>query len=400
MKKIFAMLCMCTALAATMSAGSVLRAGETSVQGTKFCMLHVYNWQESATGVMSVSEGDPYYDGGWSVSVVAGQSAGRVLVEGGMTPHGVSQPLLVSNGVVTLEAGDEPFATVTGSKTTTAGGMTTVVDSVSLYYVVNEAWLVDGAPMANVQGEVLADGSIHIADGFAYYIETTVTTTITDKYGDSRTYTDETVTMSPIYRDTWLMVPNGQHVFVNQADGTTSTVDVYIRQSNDTVWVTNLYGYGAPEVYMVLNSDGTMSLPAQMVRDIPNTMSPNGSGVWTNSAVTGAATVSAITWGLTTPGDGVQTWSGWNNNRLSFTDGSQFVIPGSEPPAGKRGDVNNDGEVNIGDVTVLISHVLNGDFVESPGFNPANADVTHDGDYSIADITVLISYVLKGTWPD
>ena len=397
MKKIFAMLCMCTVLAATMSAGSVLRAGQTSVLGTRFCMLHVYDWQDNASGVMSVSQGDPYYDGGWSVSIVQGESAGRVLVEGGMTPHGVSQPMLVSNNVVTLEAGDEPFATVSNSVTTSAGGMTTVVDSVTLYYLVNEAWLVDGAPMSNVQGEVLADGSIHIADGFAYYIETTVTTTIMDKDGHSRTYTDETVAMSPIYRDTWLMAPNGKHEFVNQADGTTNVVDVYIRQSGDTVWVTNLYGYGAPEVFMVLATDGTMSYPSQLVRDIPNSMSPNGSGVWTNSAVTGAATADAITWGLTQPGDGVQTWAGWRDNRLYFTNGTHFIIPGDVPP-GLLGDVNNDGEVNISDVTTLISHVLNGDFTEGETFNPANADCNQDGSWTIADVTLLISRVLRGYW--
>ena len=65
---------------------------------------------------------------------------------------------------------------------------------------------------------------------------------------------------------------------------------------------------------------------------------------------------------------------------------------------GMLGDVNKDGEINIGDITTLISHVLSKDFAEAPQFSPANADVNHDGDWTIGDVTVLISRVLKGTW--
>lgn len=386
MKKILALLCLCAAVGATMSAQGV----------TRICLLHAYEWQDAASGAVTVSEGDPYYCGGWSVSLVESEP-GTLTVVGGITPHGVSQPLLVNNGVVTLPVNaDEPVATLTSTTTTTAGGMSTVVDSVVNYYVVNEAWWTDGAPMADIQGEMLADGTIHIAGGFAYYIETIVTTTITGRDGSVRTYTDETDDLSPIYRDTWLMVANGKHEFVNQADGTANVVDVNIRQSGDTVWVTNLYGFGAPQVYMVLESDGTMSYPSQMLRDIPAEMSPNGSGVWTNNDVTGEATEDAITWGLTTPGDGVQTWDGWRDNRLYFTDGSHFEVPGE--PQILLGDVNNDGIVNVGDVTTLIAHVLSGDTEESEGFNPANADCNGDGQYTIGDVTMLITRVLGGAW--
>ena len=388
MKKILALLCLCTVVGATMSA---------SVTGTRICLSHVYEWQDANSGMVTVSEGDPYYMGGWSVSIVEAE-AGTVMVEGGLTPHGVAQPLLVNNGVVTLPVNeDTPVATVTSTSTTSAGGMTTVVDSVISYYVVNEAWWADGVAMADIQGELLADGSIHIPGGFAYYIETTITTTQTATDGTSRVYTDEKVDMSPVYRDTWLLVANGKHEFVNVEDGTTNVVDVNIRQSGDTVWVTNLYGYGAPEVYMVLSTDASVAYPSQMLRDIPAEMSPTGSGVWTNNDITGAVTTTAITWGLTTPGDGVQTWSGWNNNRLYYTDGTQFVIPSEEQ--GMRGDVNKDGVINIGDVTALIAHVLSGDFTESDNFSPENANVNLDGTISIGDVTLLISYVLGGHWP-
>jgi hypothetical protein len=393
MKKILAFLCLFAGLAVTMNAAT----------SSRICLQHVYQWQESATGAMTVSEGDPYYVGGWTTTLTTGATASDVTVVGGLTPYHLSQPLKVnqSTGRVTLEVGgDEPFATVTGGETIVAAGTTTQVDSVSRYYVVNEEWLTSNADLADVTGEMLADGTIHIAGGFAYYVETTITRTVTNEDGSSRSYTDETVSTSPIYRDTWLMVPNGKHEFINEADGTTSTVDVCIRQSGDTVWVTNVYGYGAPEVYMLLDAEGTMTYPSQMLRDIPAEMSATGNGVWVNKdGNTGAVTTTAITWGQTTPSDGARTWDGWTDNRLYYTDGTEFVIPGSEPQ-GLRGDVNNDGGVNISDVTTLINHLLSGDTTSGDGYSHDNADCNLDGGVNISDVTTLINYLLSNNWPN
>lgn len=391
MKKLLALLCLCTVVGATMSVQAA-----SPVTGTRICLVQAYQWEED-NNIMTISEADPFYLGGWTVSI-AGGSVGTVTVDGGITPHGITQPLQISGNVVTLPVNEEePVATVTRSTTSVAGGVTTTVDSVISYYVVNEAWWTEGAALADIRGEVLSDGSIHIADGFAYYIETTVTTTITGKDGKTNTYTDETDAMSPVYRNLQLLVANGKHEFVNQADGTTTTVDVNIRQSGDTVWVTNLYGYGAPEIYMVLNEDGEMTFPSQLIRDIPNEMSPNGSGVWQNNDMMGGVTTTAILWGLTTPTDGVQTWSGWNNNRLYYTDGTEFVIPGTEPP-GLRGDVNNDGQVNISDVTALINALLSGQDTPSEGYSPTNADCDQSGTVTISDVTALINYLLSKSW--
>jgi hypothetical protein len=56
------------------------------------------------------------------------------------------------------------------------------------------------------------------------------------------------------------------------------------------------------------------------------------------------------------------------------------------------GDINQDGTVNIADVTVLISLVLKGN---TAPWNPV-ADINQDGQITIADVTILISIVLKG----
>ena len=56
-----------------------------------------------------------------------------------------------------------------------------------------------------------------------------------------------------------------------------------------------------------------------------------------------------------------------------------------------RGDVNQDGAVNISDVTCLIDNLLKG---------VPEGDVDQDGSVNISDVTSLIDYLLKGSWSD
>ena len=58
----------------------------------------------------------------------------------------------------------------------------------------------------------------------------------------------------------------------------------------------------------------------------------------------------------------------------------------------KAGDANGDGEVNVVDATVTISHVLAQPTV---GFLPAVADVNADGDVNIVDVTLIIDKILS-----
>ncbi len=62
-----------------------------------------------------------------------------------------------------------------------------------------------------------------------------------------------------------------------------------------------------------------------------------------------------------------------------------------------RGDVDEDGSVNITDVTALINYLLLGD---ASGISKVNADSNQDGKVNIDDVTVLIDRLLKGEWPE
>ncbi len=59
----------------------------------------------------------------------------------------------------------------------------------------------------------------------------------------------------------------------------------------------------------------------------------------------------------------------------------------------KVGDVNNDGNVNITDVTALINYLLSGD---ASSVNLDAADVSGDDVVNISDVTSLINLLLKG----
>ena len=68
---------------------------------------------------------------------------------------------------------------------------------------------------------------------------------------------------------------------------------------------------------------------------------------------------------------------------------NRIMVEDLTPQTMLEGDVNNDGEVNIGDVNALLDIVLTG----STGND--RADVNHDGETNIADVNTLIDIVLN-----
>lgn len=59
------------------------------------------------------------------------------------------------------------------------------------------------------------------------------------------------------------------------------------------------------------------------------------------------------------------------------------------------GDVDGDGRVNIGDVTLLINYLLSHN---ATGVNLDAADCDPDSSVNISDVTALINFLLSGTW--
>lgn len=73
----------------------------------------------------------------------------------------------------------------------------------------------------------------------------------------------------------------------------------------------------------------------------------------------------------------------WLRRRIAFLDTHTFAC--------KRGDVNDDGQVNLSDMTQLIHYLLNAD---NDDVNIINADVDMDNSITVSDLTQLISIIL------
>ncbi len=78
-------------------------------------------------------------------------------------------------------------------------------------------------------------------------------------------------------------------------------------------------------------------------------------------------------------------------------DMNKITFTATLVPDHMRGDVDNDGEISIGDITSLIDFVLNG---YAPNVTEESADCDLDNAASIGDITALIDFILNGVWPD
>lgn len=99
-------------------------------------------------------------------------------------------------------------------------------------------------------------------------------------------------------------------------------------------------------------------------------------------------------------------WSAGGNKNVygiicKVGDAYQFNVVNFEdyvaPPAYLRGDVNNNGEVDIDDVTLLIDVVLGKDVTYLAAAADCNTE-TGDGSVDIDDVTALIDRVLNGVW--
>ena len=78
-------------------------------------------------------------------------------------------------------------------------------------------------------------------------------------------------------------------------------------------------------------------------------------------------------------------WMWFLNDPVPFTIGNG-------PSITLIGDVDNNAEVNIADVTALIDYLLSGD---ATGINLDASDVDRDGEVNIADVTSLIDMLLQ-----
>lgn len=79
----------------------------------------------------------------------------------------------------------------------------------------------------------------------------------------------------------------------------------------------------------------------------------------------------------------------WKNNTVYMQGATALVWPQEE--TGKPGDANEDGEVNVLDITTIINYILGAN--PSP-FNYNNANVNGDDAVNVMDVTAIINLIL------
>ena len=114
---------------------------------------------------------------------------------------------------------------------------------------------------------------------------------------------------------------------------------------------------------------------------------------WTTAAVTSSSYMFDVCYSLVGGKGTAYSSSNPKDKTYAHIDGGTSN-PGyfTAKNASQRGDVDNDGKVNISDVTALINLLLTGN---TP---PSTADCDQDSKVNISDVTALINYLLSGSW--
>ena len=269
-------------------------------------------------------------------------------------------------------------------------------------------------------GTIYSDGSIVFDDNYVYYSYKELRT-----IRNGRLQSTDTLETATMFVGTEILTANGELTYIREQDGRSETAPVFMYQVQDTLFVGNLWNYGVPNSYMVLNIDSTVTYPcyeydpedgvyymSNPIWDVPDSWIDGGLGMFYpvssytlddqgyiadfNWGIEGNATPDQITWDYTMLCNGYHCLYGFENNVLRYTDGNQFVIP-TEPVLPLRGDLNDDGQVDLKDIIALRDALLLQDW---DSFNFDNADCNLDGTVDYSDRQPLIDYILNGTWPE
>ena len=269
-----------------------------------------------------------------------------------------------------------------------------------------------------VRGTLYEDGSIIFDDNYVYY-----TYREERKYVNNQLRSTNTFENATMFVGTEILAANGNLTYNREQNGAAANSYVYMFQNEaaDTLFVGNMYNFGMPDVALTISSDGKMNYNCTFEEDstiylynplwdVADSEIEGGLGMFYGIGALiegedgydvvwgfeGDVTPDQITWDYASSCNGYHIMYGYQNNVLTWLNGNKFRIPGGDFT---RGDVDNDGNVTIADVTTLIDHLLSGDFDDADDFSSDAADCDESGDINITDVTALIDYLLSGNWP-
>lgn len=213
---------------------------------------------------------------------------------------------------------------------------------------------------------------------------------------------DWAMTLTPV---TTVKLPNnlnqlGEGVFLYDASLTSASLGQKLATVGDYAFAgTSLQG---KLTFTGLKSLGDYALyNTQVLTSVDFPATTEYLGTCSMAGMTGLTELSSKA--QTPPSLGEQVWAGIIQSQipLSVPKGSIDQYKGADqwmqflfPNQWIKGDVNNDGSVNISDINVIVSIILGGK-VDSETL--LRADVNEDGTVNISDVNLLLSIILKST---
>ena len=332
------------------------RLSSTDVAGDKimFTLKYKYNSQSN-----EITLSNDFLCGGWNINV-SEQSPDVLSIDNLYFSYPITVNVDYSAKSAEMVAGildSAQWSNTTGN---------TQYDTTQYLMIVNEDYFLNypNGTLSNINGTINDDGSLHFEDGFCYFLvyycnkssrEGITRDTLTYDFG--------------IFRDTYLMTPNGKHEYIVEAwdinDETNDTPmenDVYMYQADDTtavIW--NMWGWGNRGMVMYIHEDGTMEFPSKQLAATLDMTSMNdyeftyGSEFYNCSVeiidvendtvdhwspnhinVFGTVSPTEITWDtccvtsyfiIESSGYIGDCYTNpYSHNKLTFTDGSQWIL--------------------------------------------------------------------------
>jgi len=248
------------------------RLNADDVMSSKILFLMCYDF-DFDTEAFTLSK--CYFDGGWNVEM---EQVGDGVFNAYTMLAPVPATVNVDYNTGTAELQMGYLGGWQWSDTTTTGfgtrKTTIVTDTTEYVYLIDEGYFMgENEDFTHISGQVYQDGSIYFPDGWSCYTIDYVTINETNYRGVTTTTQDTVMSITPFYRDTYMMTPNAVHDYdIDYSEYgyeppiLHETNDVYMFQYDDTtavVW--NIWGMGGRGVCMYVRGDGSMTLPAYQV---------------------------------------------------------------------------------------------------------------------------------------
>ena len=368
-----------------------------------FMLAYSYDWDND-----EIVPDNIFYYGGWDAYVWQ-ESEGLYCADG--MYYNIPLNIYVNEGTGDAELEMGVLGAWQWSDSTTSGRIKTVEDTIQYLIIADENYMMGMSDdFTNVPGTAYEDGSMNFPEGYCYYSILFCTKTVTNRVGNTSVTRDTVETMTPFFRDTWLITPNAYQTCTYTGGDFEYANDAYACQFDDsTVMVMNLYGLGYQGNYFYIRPDGSAVFPTfqyggDMYSQREDLEASYPEYDWTEAdhvrllgydestgypdyemmAIDGNVTDTQLSWGST-------CWTWWGeeqtqgywasvstnpfiDNVLTLTDGSQFIYEKTAQP-----------QIGYDIFTDFVEVMASGDGVV------ALAILDDDGDYCQVDNPYQIS---------